>query len=523
LRSRAATLTLVFGVIAGMLIAGLAVPLLFGTPLTAGNVTPLTAAGTPAPGASGAGGDVGGPGGAGATDAGGAAGGGGGGASNLGGASAAYAAGGGAGGASRRAPGGAGSSAGFTGSPAPAGVTLTASDRGVTPTTVKVAFLVVDLGSISKLGFGVPGFDPKTQEAFDNAFIDDVNAHGGILGRKIVPFYESYDPTSADSETAACVKATQDDQVFATVDVSGGLNPAAQLCFTKQNNTPVLSLGSLGETEGFYQQAGGYLFTIYESGMRALGNLSWLLATRGLLKGKHIGILDRSFPGNVQTVTDGAVKVLAQYGYQVAYRADLSADDGTDSSQVPVAVQQFRSHGVDAILLLTEFITTTQFVQQADKAGYTPQYFASDFESQTNDTAIAAMPASFRATALTTSRQGEWRKGVPEPAVDHACRKTYAARTGQDVPPSTSNYQGVVNACGEVDLFARAAAQAGTNLTRQGLAAALQNQGDIAFPFFNTTSFRPGKFDGADSVRLLTSDPGCTCWMPTGAFVDPKY
>jgi hypothetical protein len=164
-RSRPATYTLIIGVVTGMLAAGLGIPFVFGTPLSSVNrsaVSPLA----------------------------------GGSASNLSG----TASGGGtdasasAGGVASPSNGGLATSAGGTqttsGSLAAgsAGVPgLTASDRGVTATTITVAFVVVDLGSVSKLGFGVPGFDVKSQETYVSTFVNNINAHGGVYGRKIVP------------------------------------------------------------------------------------------------------------------------------------------------------------------------------------------------------------------------------------------------------------------------------------------------------------------------------------------------
>src|SRR5207245_5608207 len=72
---------------------------------------------------------------------------------------------------------------------------LTNSDRGVTTTTITIAFLIVDLGGVSKVGVSVPGFDPEEQKAYINVFLDNVNNQGGIFGRKIVPVFVSYDPT----------------------------------------------------------------------------------------------------------------------------------------------------------------------------------------------------------------------------------------------------------------------------------------------------------------------------------------
>jgi hypothetical protein len=245
--------------------------------------------------------------------------------------------------------------------------------------------------------------------------------------------------------------------------------------------------------------------------------------SQGVLKGKHIGILDRDFPGTVQTVTDGMIAVLKQLGYSVSYRVDMSMDDGTASSQIPVAVQQMRAHGVDTVLLLTDLITGTQFVQQADKSAYQPLYVTSDFESETNDTSVQAMPSSFQAVGVTASRVGEWRAGMPEPSVDAACRKIFTAATGSNPARSDNAYAEMAVSCGMIDVFARGARGAGPTLTRAGYVAALQQIGGIGYPYFGGFSYRPGKRDGTDPVRLIVYRSSCTCWMPAGNFVPPRY
>jgi hypothetical protein len=517
-RSRSGTYLVVTGVVIGMIATGLGVPFLFGTPMrknvqtnastfadnSANGPTPAVADGPPvggaAPGVTGAG--ASGPAAGGTSSAGSQP------ESGSGSAvGAAPSAPQGAAGAPAPAPTGGGGGGG-----APAGTVLTASDRGVTPTSIKLGVTIIDLGGAGKLGFGIPGFDPKLQESYYNAFIGNVNKNGGLLGRKIDPVYITYDPTNSDSMQAACLQATQDAKVFAVVD-GGGLNGPAELC----------TGGAVGTPEGLDTQAHGNLFTLFESGMRSLSNLSWFAAQRGYLKGHTIGILDDENPGNPQTVTDSAVRVLAQLGYKIGYRVDLSADAGTANSQIPVAVQQMRGHGVDLIFLATNLISTTTFVQAAAGSGYTPDYLATDWQSQTADLAVTNMPDSFRAKAISSIRIGEWRTGAKPDAAEIECHDIYRAGSGTDVPQSDDNYQGMNFACGLIKVLTTGATRAGVNLTRSGLSKAIQAIGPLPLAFFGSASYRAGKFDAADGLRTLTFQNGCKCWVPTDAFVAPHF
>ncbi len=495
LRSRTATYGVILGIVIGMLIAGLAVPLVFGkTPSqvsanaagaarerAGGDALTTTAdqtAVTDASGADAAGGAAGTPG---------------------------------------QTPFG-GSSAGTV-----ARGGLTASDRGVTATSIKVAVMLVDLGTVSKLGVNIPGLDPKEQQAVYDAFINYLNSQGGVLGRKLAPVYITFDPIDQDSMTAACVKATEDEKVFAAFDV--GLNGSGQLCFTEQHQTPLIDLGSQGVPVGFFERSNGLLFTLFESGVRGLQNLADTLVARGALKGKRIGILDDKQPGNAETVTAGFVNTLKELGYQVEYRADLDADGNTAASQMPVVVNQMCNvHHVDTVFLLENFLLSSSFVQQADSQGCRPHYIVGDWQAMANDISLTVMPASFAGTAITTFRSGEWRVGKPEPAPDAACRQLYAKQTGKDVQRSDgTSYQSMTTTCGMVDLFARAARAVGPNLTRQALSAAFQRLGGHPLPGFGGASYGPQKFDGADPIRTMKSDNGCSCWLPADDFRTARY
>lgn len=508
LRSKGGTYTLVLGVVIGLLAAGLGIPFVFGEPLdtvqsSANSLQPPDAAasspddgtqsqsGTGTPGATEGGAAVG-PTGAG---------------------------------------GGSGGLAPASG-PVRGGAALTASDRGVTPDAITVAFLLVDLGGVSQAGFSVPGFDPKLQKGYAMAFVDRVNAGGGVLGRKIDPRFFSYDPTNPSSGQAACRAATQDTAIFAAVDIGSALDFPGQLCFTEQNRTPLITFGGFGTTQEMYAKSSDRLITVLPSGVRSLANTAQELVRQGLLKGKRIGIVDRDFPGTLQTVTDGMVATLDRLGYEVTYRSDLSSDNGVAASQIPVAVQQMRSNGVDAVILLMDFITATAFVQNADRSGYTPNYFVSDFGAMTNDISLSAMPGSFRAVGITTMRTGEWRANLPEPEIDAACQAIYATSTGQAAERYNSNSGGVLQACGMVDLFIRAAVGAGPELTRNRWTSSMQRVGAIAYPNFGGVSFAARKFDGADAIRAIEFKASCAppsggsegpCWMPRGSFRPPHY
>jgi ABC-type branched-subunit amino acid transport system substrate-binding protein len=404
---------------------------------------------------------------------------------------------------------------------------LTASDRGVTATSIKLGVLLLDVGGLGQIGVGVPGVDPEEERKAYQGFIDDLNARGGVLGRKVEPVYRKYDVASDDAQRAACLHLTQDAKVFAIVD-AGGFRNAPVLCITEENKTPFINVGQSGMPKHWYPRSAGRLFTFFLGGERIMRNFAFELHRLNQLKDKKIGILADLRPGQKETV-DVLVDALGDLGYAVTHRSDLANDLSVGASQVPVEVQQMRTKGVDALVIVANTIYASQFVQTAQSQRYDLKYFVSDWQSGNTDVYAQSMPDNFAgALAITATRTGEWRVGMPEAPADAACRKVYEARVGKKLPRtnlSESNFYGqVVRLCSALQVFAGAATRAGTTLTRDLLGRGVQALGSLQLGDFGGGSFAVGKFDAADVVRTMQWEAGtCRCWKPIDGFRRTKH
>ena len=129
---------------------------------------------------------------------------------------------------------------------------LTASDRGVTATTVKVGVLVADAGAVQRTGFAGDGTDPDTQKANWRALQKSVNAEGGIEGRAMELVFATYNPLAADSMRAACLSLTQDAKVFAVLNITAFYGDPV-LCVTEQNKTPLVL--DPGQSQEYYARS----------------------------------------------------------------------------------------------------------------------------------------------------------------------------------------------------------------------------------------------------------------------------
>jgi hypothetical protein len=98
---------------------------------------------------------------------------------------------------------------------------LTASFRGVTATSIKIGIVTIDYTCIKQFVNFTEGNEP----AIAQVLIDQLNAHGGILGRKVVAVYRSICPIGNAQSLDACTSLTEDEKVFAVMgllfDASG--------------------------------------------------------------------------------------------------------------------------------------------------------------------------------------------------------------------------------------------------------------------------------------------------------------
>ena len=396
----------------------------------------------------------------------------------------------------------------------------TASDQGVTADEIKLGVLLLDLGQTGRIGVATTGVDPDQQKAAFEAYFKEINDRGGVLGRKLVGEYYTFDVTNPDDQLAACNFATEDVKAFTVLAMPGFAN-AAVLCVTKQHRTPLIITGQ-GVSRTFYNESEGRLITLQMAGDRQMRNLAALFEDKGLWKDRKIGIISSDEPQWIETVERLLVPTLEEMGHDVVDVARFSTYPRSQG-QIAPGVQRMRAAGADTVLHAGSFLNSTQFVQIADQQQWRPRHLVSEFGGMTSDFEAQAMPQSFDgAIAMTSQRFAEWRANIAEDAGDAKCRELYEKATGESVPRSadgsTSNsaYPVILYACGFVRVFEAAAKAAGVNLTRDGFSAALQRLGPTPAAWYLPGGFGPNKTDLADNSRIMQFKFSCRCWHVAG-------
>lgn len=390
-----------------------------------------------------------------------------------------------------------------------------ASDRGITPDTIKIGVALTDLDTVSRTGVGASNGTVEERQRVWEALVAHANEQGGAAGRTIEPAIDSFDALDQSAGPQVCRRLAEDRGVF-MIFADVGWTSASALCVTRQYGLPNISYDPLDITT--FEQSGGLLWTSMASNDRILYNEAMNLHDRGLLKGKKLGLVTSE--GVSQAFDRTQVPTYKSLGYELAHRSDLSQDVSTAQSQIPIEVQQMRSKGVDFIIWAGGPLYSNMWLNQAHRVGYNPTYSFSDFSSGSDDFTVQAVSEQTDIYAWGSRRKMERRTDRSPAESDAACVARAEKATGLSMRRDRDLYWETTRYCGHLSAFVDAANAAGPNPTRKTFAAAMSSLGprpdlDVG-PSDVGGSWSQGKPDGADHLHLLRHDVSCRCWRPEG-------
>lgn len=411
---------------------------------------------------------------------------------------------------------------------ASASVALTASDRGVSPDTIQLGFIMM-AGSSQEDDYDPEAGTPARYTKIARTWAKEINDNGGINGRmlEIVPDSAAIGSGGTDDMIRSCKYLVKDKKVFAVVASLGFEADAPQMCVAKENQTPMITVDPLPATR--YAEAAPYLWCQCMNRDRVFANWAeWLAKSRYVEPGKSVvGVIYEGVPYNAPSVEATLLPQLKANGIVPAEVIRLSADFEQGAAELNNAVLQFRRANVDVVLPVLNLIYMANFMQAAEGQQYFPRYSATDLLFGTSDFApnwITPWPAdSFngsRAISWTNSGMGptghmgvfgDWWDAPFAKYADGVYAKynkcdqgIYACDQPEDPAEAaltfgadlqrTQNY--LIGS--KVLMFAEAARRAGPELTRPAWAAAMASietwdQSALA-PAFH---FGPQQWDGA--------------------------
>ncbi len=173
---------------------------------------------------------------------------------------------------------------------------------GVTASTIKVGYIYPDTENLPA-GFTLPDTGSQVDQA--KAFVDDLNQRGGINGRKVELKTYKFSLTAdalADMR-AQCLKATEDDKVFAVLTPSFFADPV--LCVTQQHKTPMILEG--GTTQEVIDKSKGLLYLTNFSDRRTRSSRPSIHSSRRRRsKARSSRCCSRTLPGSTPRSRTGS-------------------------------------------------------------------------------------------------------------------------------------------------------------------------------------------------------------------------
>jgi hypothetical protein len=270
-----------------------------------------------------------------------------------------------------------GGTTGTTTGTATSGVTAPGGVTDKTP--VRVGFETIKGGNeLVSAGLGTPvNFGNGRVEV--NAIVEDINAKGGLNGRKILPFFAEWDATSgAPGREASCRSLVEDSKVSFLVTVVN-MSESFVSCAAKHGVPAINASIAAGDTT-LYQKFGDFLFSpalmnldrelrlVLETA-RAGGRISKSIKVGVVVDGVEDPQFERVYKRTVDPM-------LSRWGvphesFVVAQQSDVSA-----------AVLRFATDGVQVVVFVAPSgIIEILFMQTAEQQRYRPAYSMGDSTS----------------------------------------------------------------------------------------------------------------------------------------------
>jgi len=374
--------------------------------------------------------------------------------------------------------------------------------QGVTATSIRVGIPYVDLAAVRQ--FGITLDQGSFPDAY-TAIIANLNANGGVDGRRLVPFLVAVNPVGTGPAITACTQLAEDDAVFVA------LAPQQPDCFLQQHHVPTIS----GMFQDVQSSGGAPNFTL-QPPLAAYDPLQLsVLAHKGVFKGKKVGLFaGTETDGSELKAVQSSLKTLGVPVVQSAVDGAPQNDEIAANQQASLIAQRFQLAGVNEVVAVGTGATVWPEALQANESSYLPPWIATSEGGLESAVLGSSISPKYLQNVVTTSPVPSNYELWHTPAVqkcDGVVRKAYP---GLKITPPTNPLTGsdqtfyaVESACLNVDLFAAIAEAAGKNLTWSTFARAGYGLRNAAIPGSGVpVSFAPDRAYPLGPVFLVTFD-----------------
>jgi len=385
---------------------------------------------------------------------------------------------------------------------------------GVTAGTITLGVSLLDYKCIPTTL--VPEVYVNQPQAY-NAYIDNINEHGGINGRKIKPVYKYICPVQPTAALAACTSLTDDSKVFAVIGTMFDPTGDAQLCVAKQHKT-VLITDDL--TQSIIGKAPpGLLLSPGITADRRLKVIMSLLKSRHTLDGKTVGVLAEAADSSpVGAVVKPALNAMHVRQGSEALLTITGEDTTAAQSQLDSFIEKWKTEHVNALILVGEEASSNQFIDKLKAAIPDMQLVADTTAVESagqKDVDKHVVPNPY--DGIITAEGRIFLEHSKTPHYTY-CKNIFEKQTGIKIPlpnvvvrlPSGQRndiYGNAEDACSYVTMFQDIAQHVGKNLNDTNWTNTVNTLGPVKVMNTDWASLHTGKYDADDTYGLVTFDP----------------
>lgn len=407
-------------------------------------------------------------------------------------------------------------------------VTGSTRGRGFDAKTIRIGFNTLNNVSTFFKAAGAGDVSWGDMKADADAIMADINAHGGVLGRKLVGVFHDEDVAQATTNPSTnaettCQALTQDVTVVAAAinDTAGDDNDTFYACMKKADTPFFTAIDSMID-KAWVNQYLGYLHSmqgptfdvfapVFLRRLAALGYFSPWDTTAGAPGTAPVKI-GMMFPDNGVGHRSASLtsRLLAARGTSYAPPVFYASTPSDAAAQVQNAVLKFRSAGVTHVFMLEA--VTNYFMTVAEQQRYRPRYAYSSLWQFTQGGGTGGAPVGQFTGAVGSGWEPYVDTGDNTNPAAKACMAALK-RGGVDYGGSLVPTDIALYLCDEIRLIAQAI-EAGGGFSTADLNAGLARIGHTYTPAVVSfqTGFSSTRADVVGAVRDIAFNTECGCF-----------
>lgn len=381
---------------------------------------------------------------------------------------------------------------------------------------------------------GIPSSNERGN--YFKTFVADINARGGINGRKVEGYVESYDPVSValdggGGEHAACLNLTEKVKIWVFIGFS--INETE--CIAAAHKTPMIGGGGGLDDPKDFNRLGGRVWSVSASPRRMIADWVAKLDSLNLVRGKKFSVVYTELEGG--PTEKYLLPLLKERGLVPARVKNLGFDLAQMKPNIAQEVPAQKVAGITHVVWTGTYAFGDDWLDEATRDQFFPQYLLGDYGGNADENGAFVWetntPGLTGAIGISSDPRTDDVQKAATP-FGKACVDTWKKRSGRAVP--AGDVSNMIGVCLDLALFERAAKAAGANPTRAGIIQAMARTGTFDNPlaaggtgtFGVPYPFGPVRWTATDHSGAAVFKSPCPrrpheagrnrCWVPLGPF-----